>query len=82
MTEHQKVRQKESLQKIRPKLNESIMAEQLYKYCWGNNEKRKAMKGRVCRVLGRLKKNSCCIEFIDNGQREIVSRNALRKTNG
>lgn len=24
--------------------------------------------------------NSCCIEFIDNGQREIVSRNSLRKT--
>lgn len=55
------------------------MAEQLYIFCWGNNEKRKNMKGRVCRVLKRGKKNSCSIEFTDNGQKEIVSRNALRK---
>ena len=53
---------------------------QFYKYCWGNNEKRATMKGRTCRVLSRGKKNSCSIEFIDNGQKEIVSRNALRKT--
>lgn len=54
-------------------------AEQLYKYCWGNNEKRRIMKGRICRVLSRGKKNSCSIEFIDNDQKECVSRNALRK---
>lgn len=55
------------------------MSEQLYIYCWGNNSKRQTMKGRRCRVLGRLAKNSCVIEFIDNGQRECVSRNSLRK---
>ena len=57
------------------------MAEQLYEYRWGNNPKRANMKGRVCRVLARSKKNSCLIEFIDTGQKEITSRNALRKIN-
>lgn len=55
------------------------MKEQLYEYRWGNNEKRKTMKGRICRVDARGKMNSCGIKFIDNGQEECVSRNALRK---
>jgi len=55
------------------------MAEQLYRYIWGNNEKRRNMNGRVCKVIARAKKNSCWIEFIDNGQQECVSRNSLRK---
>ena len=55
------------------------MEEQLYIYVWGNNEKREAMTGRMCRVLSRGKKNSCAVEFTDNGQKEIISRNALRK---
>lgn len=50
-----------------------------YKYSWGNNEKRQCLKGRECLVLARGRMNSCLIEFTDNGQREIVSRNALRK---
>jgi len=49
-----------------------------YIYGWGNNPKRENMKGRRCRVLCRGKMNSCMIEFED-GQRECVSRNALRK---
>jgi len=52
---------------------------QLYRYIWGNNEKRKAMKGRMCRIIvcaGRMR--SCAIEFLDNNQREIVSRNSIR----
>jgi len=52
--------------------------EERYRYVWGNNEKRKTMKGRECKVIARGKKNSICIEF-DNGQREIVSRNSIRK---
>jgi len=52
--------------------------EKLYRYTWGNNDKRAGMKGRVCRVLARGKKNSIMVEFIDNGQQEIVSRYALR----
>ena len=43
-------------------------------YRWGNNEKRATMKGRECKIIARGKKNSICIEFLDNGQREIVSR--------
>ena len=55
------------------------MTEQLYIFNWGNNEKRAAMKGRVCKVFARGKKNSVWIEFTDNGQQECVSRNSLRK---
>ncbi len=51
----------------------------LYVYQWGNNSKRATLKGRTCRVVARGRMNSCMIEFADNGRREIVSRNALRK---
>jgi hypothetical protein len=50
-----------------------------YIYAWGNNAKRATLKGRLCKVLFRGKMNSCLIEFLDNNQREITSRNALRK---
>jgi hypothetical protein len=50
-----------------------------YIYSWGNNEKRKTLKGRRCIVLKRGSKNSILIEFLDNGQREVVSRNSIRK---
>jgi hypothetical protein len=50
-----------------------------YIYRWGNNEKRKGMKNRICFVICRGSLNSCLIEFEDNGQREVVSRNALSK---
>ena len=53
----------------------------LYRFCWGNNSKRVTMKGRVCRVVCRGTMNSAMIEFTDNGQREVVSRNALRRHN-
>lgn len=52
--------------------------EGVYVYRWGNNEKRALMKGRVCRVEARGAKNSVLVEF-RNGQRECVSRNALRR---
>ena len=55
------------------------MKEQLYVFRWGNNPQRAKMKGRICRVLSRGAKNSAKIEFVDNGQKEIISRNALRK---
>jgi len=57
------------------------MSKQIYRYTWANNVKRRTMWNRQCRVLGRLKKNSVIIQFIDNGQKEIVSRHALRKAN-
>lgn len=49
-----------------------------YRYAWGNNEKRATLHGRTCRVIHRGRPNSALVEF-DDGQREIVSRNALRK---
>jgi hypothetical protein len=51
----------------------------IYRYAWRNNSKRAKMYGRQCIVLHRLSMNSVIIQFIDNGQRECVSRNALRK---
>ena len=54
-----------------------------YIYRWGNNPKRLTMKNRICIVLVRGKMNSCLVEF-ENGQREVISRNALirnEKTN-
>lgn len=53
----------------------------LYRFCWGNNSKRATMQGRVCRVVCRGMMNSAMIEFTDNGQREVVSRNAIRRNN-
>lgn len=50
----------------------------LYRYTWGNNAKRASMKGRLCRVVARGRMNSALVEF-GNGQREVISRNALRK---
>ena len=50
----------------------------LYRYCWGNNPKRATLKGRLCKVVARLALNSCVVEF-ENGQREVISRNALKK---
>lgn len=50
----------------------------IYRYAWGNNEKRATMKNRKCRVIVRGKMNSALVEF-EGGQREVVSRNALRR---
>jgi hypothetical protein len=50
-----------------------------YIYAWGNNSKRAKMKGRVCRLLGTMSLGSAYIQFLDNGQREITSRQALRR---
>ena len=49
-----------------------------YYYAWKNNEKRETLYKRVCRVVARGRMNSCLIEF-ENGQRECVSRNAVKR---
>lgn len=54
------------------------MSECLYVYKWKNNEKRAGMYGRRCRVIVRSRANSALVEFED-GQRENISRNALKK---
>ena len=55
------------------------MDKALYEYRWGNNPKRATLKGRLCKVVARLTLNSCIVEF-ENGQREVISRNALRRS--
>lgn len=49
-----------------------------YYYAWRNNSKRAALYKRPFRVLARGSMNSALVEF-DGGQREIISRNAIRK---
>lgn len=57
-----------------------------YRYAWkrdaftvpGWPAKRPTLHNRRCRVVHRLKRNSAVVEF-ENGQIEVVSRNALRK---
>lgn len=51
----------------------------LYRFKWRNNSKRKTLHGRIFKVLIRGPKNSALVEFVDNGQREIISRNAMKK---
>jgi hypothetical protein len=51
-----------------------------YKYTWGNNAKREQLKGKLCRILARGKKDSVLIE-LEDGQKEIVSRRSLRRIN-
>lgn len=61
----------------------------LYTYRWKNDDprcsppewepKRPALHGRRFRVLAWGKLNSALIEFCDDGQREVISRNALKK---
>jgi hypothetical protein len=51
----------------------------LYVYKWKNNEKRSQMFDRICIVVARGKQNSAMVRFLDNGQEEIISRNALRR---
>ena len=53
-------------------------AEYPYRYAWKNNPKRAQMYGRACRILARGALGSVLVEF-EGGQREIVSRRALRR---
>ncbi len=55
------------------------MTAPLYRYLWGNNEKRATLRGRICRIVARGAMNSALVGFTDNGQREVISRNALRR---
>lgn len=54
------------------------MNEYGYVYIWGNNERRKLLKGKRCKLIARLTMNSAIVEFED-GHRECISRNALRR---
>jgi hypothetical protein len=47
------------------------------RYTWRNNEKQVTLTGRRCRVA-RLMSGNCAIVEFENGQIEVVRRNALR----
>ena len=53
------------------------MPEYPYYFAWKNNPKRAMLYRKLCRVIQRLAMNSAIVEFED-GQRECISRNALR----
>lgn len=62
-------------------LKSSAQIKMKYLYKWCNNDKRKTLYGRTCKLLVRGLANSALVEF-ENGQREVISRNALRKEEG
>jgi len=50
-----------------------------YRYVWANNPVRARLRGLRCRLVVRSRGfNSCLVEF-ENGERVVVSRNALRR---
>lgn len=51
----------------------------VYRYVWGNNVKRRTMKGRQCVILAAGAMNTVLVQFLDDGQRETTSRRALRR---
>lgn len=50
-----------------------------YIFCWGNNARRAALKGRACRIVASGGMGSALVEF-ESGERVLTSRRALRKT--
>lgn len=57
----------------------SVPADAVYRFSWRNNSKRLTLHNRRCTVVARGKINSVLIEFLDNRQREVVSRYSIRK---
>ena len=51
----------------------------VYVYAWGNNERRAKLKGRRCVVIARGAMASVLVEFVDDGERVVTSRRALRR---
>jgi len=56
------------------------MTTKTYIYGWKNNPKRQALYGVRCRALAWGKMNSVLVVFKD-GNREIISRRALKSVN-
>ncbi|WP_296898204.1 hypothetical protein [Thiohalocapsa sp.] len=59
-------------------MSETSAPPTVYRYAWGNNSKRKHLNGRLCIIEATGALGSVQIRFLDNDQREIVSRRALR----
>lgn len=50
-----------------------------YRFAWRNNPRRAQLFDRRCRVLVVGRRMSVLVEFLDNGERVVCSRRALRK---
>lgn len=55
------------------------MAEAVFVFAWGNNERRRELKGRRCRKVARGAKGTVMVEFLDTGERVTCSFRALRR---
>ena len=52
---------------------------EFYRYSWGNNPVREALKNKLCRLLVVARLNSVLIEMVDTGEQVITDRRALRR---
>lgn len=50
----------------------------IYRYAWGNNERRAQLKDRLCVVEARGAMSTVLVRFLDTGERVTTSRRALR----
>ena len=50
----------------------------VYRYAWGNNERRADLKGRLCVIETVGAKQTALVKFIDSGERVTTSVRALR----
>ena len=55
-----------------------IMSEYNYIYVWRNGKRRRELRGKRCKILGKAGKNLVNIEF-ESGERMMVSRFAIRR---
>jgi hypothetical protein len=61
------------------------MNHELYRFTWGDCRQRPSQsylpgrKGTLCRVLLRGGRNSALVEFVAEGVRHVISRNAIKK---
>lgn len=50
-----------------------------YYFPWKNNPKRETLFGRCFKILVRSKSMNSVLVELENGQCEVISRNAIRK---
>jgi hypothetical protein len=50
----------------------------IYVYRWGDNERRRELKGRECVVEARGTMNTVLVRFLDTGERVTTSRWAIQ----
>lgn len=54
------------------------MSQVVYRYAWGNNSRRAALKGRLCVIETTGGKQTALVRFLDSGERVTTSIRALR----